>query len=417
VSADDCGRRYKNQVRKILIQFDKVFKNFGANRVLMGVNLSIYQGEVTTIIGKSGVGKSVLLKHIIGLLSPDAGEMFHYGRQLSKMKKAEIDELRGKFSYVFQDTALFDSMTVYQNIAMPLREGTSLAKLEIKKRVQEKLQLFELQTSHDKYPSQISGGMKRRVALARALVTNPEVVLLDEPTTGLDPVRRNAVYSMIVDLQKKFNLTVVMISHEIPDIFYFSQRIAMLDEGRIRFEGTPEEIRYFSDPIVRQFINGLERPRDALTDMATPLQGEQKFQENLARLQRHQIIFSVVILTIENLNEINDTLGHAAGQTVLKNFATQIQQRLDVTDACSRYSLDKILVVLHNADMEEARKFSTRLSRGLRLEDLLDKEISSNIRIRISAGYAQAEEDSLLKEVLAKAESKDSMYSEFELIH
>ena len=125
----------------------------------------------------------------------------------------------------------------------------------------------------------------------------------------------------------------------------------------------------------------------------------------------------MVILTVENLPEINETLGHAIGQTVLKNFAAQIKQRLDVTDTCSRYSLDKILVVLHNADMEEARKFSTRLSRELRLEDLLEKEISNNIRIRISAGYAQAEEDSLLKEVLAKAESKNSMYSEFELTH
>ena len=405
-------------MRKILIHFEDIFKTFGANRVLRGVKLSIFQGEVTTIIGKSGVGKSVLLKHIIGLLFPDAGEIFLYGRPLSKMKKAEIDELKGKFSYVFQDAALFDSMTVYQNIAMPLRGGgASLAKLEIKKRVEEKLQLFELQASQDKYPSQISGGMKRRVALARALVTDPEVVLLDEPTTGLDPIRRNAVYSMIVDLQKKFNLTVVMISHEIPDIFYFSQRIVMLDEGRIRFEGTPQEIRRFSDPVVRQFINGLERPRDALTDMATRISGEQKFHEELARLRLHRIDFSVVILTVENLAEINETLGHAIGQTVLKNFAAQIKQRLDVTDTCSRYSLDKILVVLHNAAMEEARKFSNRLSRELRLEDLLDKEISNTIRIRISAGYAQAEEDSLLKEVLTKAESKDSMYSEFELTH
>jgi phospholipid/cholesterol/gamma-HCH transport system ATP-binding protein len=414
---DDSGRRYENLVRKILIHFENVFKTFGANQVLKGVELSIFQGEVTTIIGKSGVGKSVLLKHIIGLLSPDAGEIFIYGRPLSKMKNAGINALMGKFSYVFQDAALFDSMTVYQNIAMPLREGASLPELEIKKRVEEKLQLFELQASQDKYPSQISGGMKRRVALARALVTDPEVVLLDEPTTGLDPIRRNAVYSMIVDLQKKFNLTVVMISHEIPDIFYFSQRIVMLDEGRIRFEGTPQEIRRFSDPVVRQFINGLERPRDALTDLATRVSGEQKFHEELARLRLHRIDFSVVILTVENLAEINETLGHAVGQTVLKNFAAQIKQRLDVTDTCSRYSLDKILVVLHNADMEEARKFSTRLSRELRLENLLDKEIGNAIRLRISAGYAQAEEDSLLKEVLAKAESKDSMYSEFELTH
>ncbi|MGD9080325.1 MAG: ATP-binding cassette domain-containing protein, partial [Desulfobacterales bacterium] len=237
-------------MKNSLIQFVNVFKEFGASQVLRGVNLSIYQGEVTTIIGKSGVGKSVLLKHIIGLIYPDAGEIFIYGRPLSKMKKAEIDKLKEKFSYVFQDAALFDSMTVYQNIAMPLQEGLSLPKLEIKKRVEDKLKLFELEKVHEKYPSQVSGGMKRRIALARALVTDPEVVLLDEPTTGLDPIRRNAVYSMIVDLQQKFNLTVVMISHEIPDIFYFSQRVLMLDDGKIRFEGTPQEIRRSSDPVV-----------------------------------------------------------------------------------------------------------------------------------------------------------------------
>ena len=402
-------------MKQPLIRFENVFKKFGANQVLQGVNLSIYQGEVATIIGKSGVGKSVLLKHIIGLLYPDAGEIFLYGRPLSKMKMTEIDKLREKFSYVFQDAALFDAMTVYQNIALPLREGTSLPKSEIRKRVEDKLQLFELQEVYDKYPSQISGGMKRRVALARALVTDPDVVLLDEPTTGLDPIRRNAVYSMIVDFQKKFAFTAVMISHEIPDIFYFSQRIAMLDEGKIRFEGTPQEIWRFSDTAVQQFIQGLERPHDALTGMATPIQGERKFQEELARLQRHQIIFSVVMLTIENLNEINENLGHVTGQTVLRNFAAQIQQRLDITDSCSRYSLDKILVVLHNADMEDARKFSTRLSGELVLKDLLSKEAGNELIIRISAGYAQAEEDGMIKEVLARAESKDSLYYEFEL--
>lgn len=402
-------------MKKILIQFENIFKTFGANHVLQGVTLSIYKGEVTTIIGKSGVGKSVLLKHIIGLLYPDTGEIFLYGRPLSKMKKDEIDELRKKFSYVFQDAALFDSMTVYQNIALPLQEGTSLPKSEVKARIADKLQLFELQGVHDNYPSQISGGTKRRVALARALVTDPEVILLDEPTTGLDPIRRNAVYSLIVDLQKKFDLTVVMISHEIPDIFYSSQRIAMLDEGKIRFEGTPREIQRFSDPVVRQFINGLEKPRDALTGMATLLQGERKFQEELARLKRHQITFSVIMFTIENLNEINEILGHATGQTVLKNFAAQIQQRLRITDTSSRYSLDKILVVLHNTDMEDARKFAARLAKELRLKDLLSKEPGNGYSIRISAGYTQAEEDSLLKEVLAKAESKDSLYYEFEL--
>ncbi len=398
-----------------IIQFYNVFKKFGANEVLRGVSLRIFQGQVTTIIGKSGIGKSVLLKHIIGLLQPDAGEILLYGQSISKMKPSQINQLRAKFSYVFQDAALFDSLTVYNNIALPLREGTSMAKTEISQRVQDKLQQFELQAFGDKYPAELSGGMKRRVALARALVTDPEVVLLDEPTAGLDPVRRNAVYAMIVDLQKKFGFTAVMISHEVPGIFYLSQRIAMLDEGKIRFEGTPEEIQRCTDSAVQLFIQGLEKPRDALTGMATPEQGMRKFQEELTRLRRHQIAFSVVMLTIENLAEINNTMGHVVGQIILKNFATQIKQRLDITDSCSRYSLDRILVVLHNADIEDARRFAIRLERELQLENLVADDNRNGLRVRISAGYTQAEEDSLIKEVLAKAESKDSLYYEFEL--
>jgi phospholipid/cholesterol/gamma-HCH transport system ATP-binding protein len=331
------------------------------------------------------------------------------------MKPRQISRLRARFSYVFQDGALFDSLTVNDNIALPLLEGTSMAKSDIRQRVLDKMQQFELQAFRDKYPAELSGGMKRRVALARALVTDPEVVLLDEPTVGLDPVRRNAVYAMIADFQKKFGFTAVMISHEVPGIFYISQRIAMLDEGKIRFEGTPEEIQRCTDSVVRLFIRGLEKPRDALTGMATPMQGMRKFQEELTRLRRHQIAFSVVMFTIENLAEINSRMGHVVGQTLLKNFAAQIKQRLDIIDSCSRYSLDRILVVLHNADIDDARRFATRLERELRIEDLLKSDNRNELRVRISAGYTQAEEDSLIKEVLAKAESKDGLYYEFEL--
>ena len=402
-------------MQKPLIQFYNVFKKIGTNQVLRGISLRIFQGQVTTIIGKSGTGKSVLLKHIIGLHQPDAGEILLYGQVLSKMTPRQINRLRARFSYVFQDAALFDSLTVYDNIALPLLEGTSMAKPEIRRRVLDKMQQFELQAFGDKYPAELSGGMKRRVALARALVTDPEVVLLDEPTSGLDPVRRNAVYAMIVDFQKKFGFTAVMISHEVPGIFYLSQRIVMLDEGKIRFEGTPEEIQRCTDSVVRLFIRGLEKPRDALTGMATPEQGIRKFQEELTRLRRHRITFSVVMLTIENLSEINSRMGHVVGQTMLKNFAAQVKQRLDITDSCSRYSLDRILVVLHNADIEDARRFATGLERELRIEDLLTTDNRNGLRVRISAGYTQAEEDSLIKEVLAKAESKDSLYYEFEV--
>jgi phospholipid/cholesterol/gamma-HCH transport system ATP-binding protein len=402
-------------MKQPLIQFDNVCKRFDTLPVLQGVSLSIFQGEVTTIIGKSGEGKSVLLKHMIGLMLPDAGEIFFNGQPLSKMNRSEINRLWEKFSYVFQEGALFDFMTVWENIAFPIQQGKSLSKADIRERVQDKLQLFELQEAQDRYPSQISGGMKRRVALARALVTDPEVVLLDEPTTGLDPILTNAVYSMIVDFQKKLGFTAVMISHEIPDIFYLSQRIVMLDEGKIRFEGTPEEILRFPDPAVQQFIQGQERPRDALTGMATSMQAEKKVQEKLEHLQRHQIIFSVVMVTVENLAEINEKMGHVAGQTILQNVAAQIKQRLDITDSCSRYSLDKILVVLHNADIEDARTFANRLAEKLKAEDLLERDDGQELGIRISAGYAQAEEGSLIKDVLAEAESKDSRYYEFEL--
>jgi phospholipid/cholesterol/gamma-HCH transport system ATP-binding protein len=422
LSALDANLQIKDKKKEVqpvsginrpLVQFKNVFKRFGDNQVLKGVNLSIFNGEITTIIGMSGIGKTVLLKHIIGLLEPDSGEIWLDGRPLSLMKRSEKIRLWKKFSYMFQDGALFDSMTVYKNIAFPLEQGTKVPRAEIRKRVNEKIQLLDLSGTEDKYPSQLSGGMKRRVAMARALVTDPEVVLFDEPTAGLDPIRKNAIHSMIADYQRRFRFTAVLISHEIPDIFFFSQRIAMLDEGKIRFEGTPEEIRQSDDPVVQQFIKGIEKPHDPLTGMATQLQGERRYMEALARLQRHQIIFSVIILTVENLDELNEKMGHVLGQNLLRNFAGKIQQRLRITDSCARYSLNKFLVVLHDADIHQARMFCERLATELKAKDLLETTALQNLDILISAGFAEAEEDSPIKEVLSKAEMKDSAYYEF----
>jgi phospholipid/cholesterol/gamma-HCH transport system ATP-binding protein len=396
-----------------LIKFEKVYKRFSDHQVLNGVDLDIYRGEITTVIGKSGVGKSVLLKHIIGLLRPDSGSIFFQGRSLSQMKKGEIDQLKAKASYVFQDAALFDSMSVYENISLPLKEANSLPKAEIRARVQDKMNLFELQGIEDKYPSQLSGGMKKRVALARALVTDPEIVLFDEPTTGLDPIRKSAVHSMISDYQRRLGFTAVVISHDIPDIFYISQRVAMLHQGKIRFEGSSAEIQQVPDEIVQQFIQGLETPHDALTGMATLAQGERRFQEEMARLQCHRITFSVIVLTVENLDEVNQRLGHVAGQTVLKNFACQVQQRLEITDTCSRYGMNKLMVVLHNAKMDKARKFCGRLARELKVCDFLNGAAEPGVDFWITAGFAEAQEGHPLKEVLADAESESSTYFEF----
>ena len=241
-----------------LIQFSQVFKRFGDNEVLKGVDLSIFEGQVTTIIGKSGIGKSVLLKHIIGLLEPDDGEILFQGQSLKAMSGARRRELKVKFSYIFQGTALFDSMTVYDNVALPLAEKGRVPFREIERRVRDKLAQLDLVGIEDKYPSQLSGGMKKRVAMARALITEPQIVLFDEPTTGLDPVRKNAAHAMIAAYQKTFGFTGVMVSHEIPDVFYISQRIAMLDRGRIIFQGTPEAIQRSEEPVIRQFIRGQE---------------------------------------------------------------------------------------------------------------------------------------------------------------
>ena len=241
-----------------LIQLLGVNKKFGNNTVLRDVNLSIYKGEVTTIMGKSGVGKSVLLKLIIGLMDPDSGRILFNGSSLAKMSKSEKKGFKKKISYMFQGSALFDFMTVFENIALPLTETTSLKPDEIERSVHNMLGQLDLCNIDEKYPSQLSGGMKKRVAMARALVIDPEIVLFDEPTTGLDPIRKNAVHDMISNYQKKFRFTGVIVSHEIPDIFHISQRVAMLDRGRVTIEGTPEEIQTASNAVVQNFIKGID---------------------------------------------------------------------------------------------------------------------------------------------------------------
>jgi phospholipid/cholesterol/gamma-HCH transport system ATP-binding protein len=396
-----------------LIKFEHVSKAFGDNHVLHDASLSIYQGEITTIIGKSGGGKSVLLKHIIGLLEPDEGTVLFRGIPLAKMKRKQRRNITRKFSYMFQGTALFDSMTVYDNVALPLRERTTLPEVEIQRRVRDKMDQLDLDNIDDRYPSLLSGGMKKRVALARALVTDPEIVLFDEPTTGLDPIRKNAVHSMIDDYQKKFGFTGIVVSHEIPDIFYFSQRIAMLHEGRILFEGTPAGIQESADPIIQQFIKGHESREDELTGMAHQLQGEERFKEEMARLQRHQISFSLVLLTLDNMDEINNHFGHIAGQTAIKTFATRVRQSMYITDISYRYDLNKIMVVLPDTNLDQAKMFCEKLSRDISRHEVLNGNGDKEFCISVGAGFAEAKKDSRLEDVIEQAKSIQKTFYEF----
>ena len=241
-----------------LIQFCNVSKKFGNNTVLNNINLSIFKGEITTIIGKSGEGKSVLLKHVIGLLKPDSGTILFNGKAFTKHSAAEKISLKKKFSYMFQDSALFDSMTVYENIALPLQEASDLNKTEIQQRVEMRMTQLDILGTEQQYPGQLSGGMRKRVALARALVTEPEIILFDEPTTGLDPIRKKAVHQMIADYQRRLGFTGIIVSHEIPEIFSISQRVALLNKGDIIFQGTPEQLNNDDNPVISTFIHGHE---------------------------------------------------------------------------------------------------------------------------------------------------------------
>ncbi len=240
------------------IELNNVRKRFGSNLVMQGVDLFIFKGEITAVIGKSGCGKSVLLKHIVGLETQDSGVISIAGQDLATMDRETRKRFKQKTSYMFQNNALFDSLNVFDNIALPLAEGSSLSKNEIRDRVLMRMEQLEILEIQGRYSAQLSGGMRKRVALARALVTDPDVVLFDEPTTGLDPVRKNAVHSMIKEYQERFGFTAVVVSHEIPEIFEIAQRVAMLDKGRIVFQGSPEQIKESTIDEVRSFINGIE---------------------------------------------------------------------------------------------------------------------------------------------------------------
>jgi len=239
-----------------VIRVQDLRKRFGAQEVLRGVDLDIATGEIMIVIGRSGGGKSVLLKHLIGLLRPDAGAVLVDGTDVTRLRGRELDRVRERYGVVFQGGALFDSMSVFDNVAFPLRERSRLGAAEIRGRVEEKLDQVGLAEMGHKNPAEISGGMRKRVAIARALVTEPEIVFFDEPTTGLDPILVNTIHHLIVELHRKFRFTAVMVSHEIPEIFEIADRVAMLHEGVIVEVGPPEALRASANPVVQHFIRG-----------------------------------------------------------------------------------------------------------------------------------------------------------------
>ena len=397
-----------------LIEFKNVTKCFGDRMVLNKVNLQIYEGHVTTIIGLSGAGKSVILKHIIGLIKPDEGTILFRGKPINEMKRSELNLSLAEMSYMFQDNALFDSMSVYENIAFPLQETTNLKKAEIDRRVKLRLEQTELTEAASRYPSELSGGMQKRVALARALITDPRIVLFDEPTSGQDPVRKNAILSMIAQYQRKFGFTAILVSHEIPDVYFISNRILALYDKEIVFQGTPEELEKFDHPFNDEVIHSLEALQKELTGLYSKRQFKIMNQAQLS--QRHlRETYSVAIFSIEELQTIINELGYDAAQGALHCLGIYIDKHFSPIGGFStRRNSNEVVTMLPYSNLAEAGKIMDNFVHDFQTNGTTEiwsaaqKHIKAgkSVEFTVWAGIAQGQPATEIDSVIALAKSQ-----------
>ncbi|HEY5497608.1 MAG TPA: ATP-binding cassette domain-containing protein [Syntrophales bacterium] len=396
-----------------LIEFKDVTKRFGSRTILEHINLQIYEGQVTTIIGLSGSGKSVLLKHIIGLIKPDEGTILFQGEPLLKMKKSERMAKLAQISYMFQDNALFDSMTVYENVALPLRETTKLGKTEIKSRVMARIEQTELEDAAHKYPSELSGGMQKRAALARALVTDPHIVLFDEPTSGQDPVRKNAILGMIAQYQRKFGFTAIMVSHEIPDVYFISNRILALYDRTIVFQGSPEELENFDHPFKDEVIRSLEGLQQELTGLYSKRQFKVMHHAQLTQRTRGET-YSVAVFTLDDLGVIMTSSSHEAARRTIRSMGRYIDKHFGAIGGFStRRSTNEFVTVLPYSDLTEAQNILKDFVQDFQERGIQDvwegtqrrKTSGGCIEFILWAGIAQGQPIAEIEAVIDEAKS------------
>jgi phospholipid/cholesterol/gamma-HCH transport system ATP-binding protein len=404
-----------------LIEFRDVTKRFDEKTILDKTNLMIYEKQITTIIGKSGSGKSVLLKHIIGLLSPDEGSILFRGKPINQMKKNEWDGYRSQVSYMFQNNALFDSMTVFENIALPLWQTTNLRKKEIAQKVMSRIEQMELTDVVKQYPSELSGGMQKRVALARSLVTDPGIVLFDEPTTGQDPIRRNIILSMIAHYKQQFGFTAVLISHDIPDIFFISDRILLLWEGEIAFHGTYEELRRFKHPMTDEFLSSIAGLRDQLTGLLSKEMFTYRYSMELSK-GRADTITTAVLFGI-HFDLLDDEFGSQTAIEVLKALGEQVNEYFGpIGGFSSRHRRGEILTILPRVGLGEAGQLVHDFAQGLQQKALPGIQALARVKtgtekcceISVTAGMTEGSISDDIDQLMEKAETNQKIIARYQ---
>jgi phospholipid/cholesterol/gamma-HCH transport system ATP-binding protein len=400
-------------MEKPLIEFRDVTKRFNGTSVLERANLTIYENQITTIIGKSGSGKSVLLKHIIGLLSPDEGSILFRGRPVSEMKKSEWDRYRSQISYMFQNNALFDSMSVFENISLPLTQTTNLRMKDIKRRVMSRIEQMELTDVVHKYPSELSGGMQKRVALARSLVTDPTIVLFDEPTTGQDPIRKNVILSMIAHYRKQFGFTAVLISHDIPDVFFISDRILLLWEGKIGFHGTYDELTRLRHPMIDEFLRSIEGLQDELTGLLSKEMFRSRYALTLGG--GHVDTTITAVLFSVRFDFLTDMLGPQSAIEVLKTLGEYVNEYFDPLGGFSaRRRRGEILTILPHMGLEESQQLVYDFSHKLQQKALpniqaltrVEAEVEACFEISVTTGVTEGSSADDIEQIIEKADAK-----------
>ena len=400
-----------------LIEFKNVTKRFGNRTILDQVNLEVYDGQVTTIIGKSGTGKSVLLKHMIGLLSPTEGNILFRGKLIDGMSQKELDEFRSQFSYCFQNNALFDSLTVFGNVALPLQQTTEMDKREIDNKVMEKIDQLELSDVPHKYPSELSGGMQKRVALARALITDPKIVLFDEPTTGQDPIRKNAILSMIVQNQKKFGFTTIMISHDIPDVFFISDRILVLYDGQVIFQGPYHEIDQLEHSMVDEFVKSLEGFEDELTGLYSKKTFTKVYEKALSQKEPGETL-TVAVFTLDDLDGVTENLGHTKAQELIQALGAYINKHFGDVGISNRFGRDQVVTILPSTDRDTAEGLLENFAKDLQEGGLvgIQAEIqpADCFTFSILAGLAEGKASTEIEITSEKAKSLQKEIARFQ---